>query len=933
MIDVAISSWSLHTLFLNPGITGMSAENFPRIASRYFGVRHLEYFEGDYALDLARPGFDDDHHAGMIRQACDREGVKVVCLAAINDFTNDDEEQRANDRDRILRLARHCEVLGCPIIRVNSGRLRLDDAHAALLADELRRLSDALDGRAVRLAIENHPQVLDSHSTSDRLLHVVETIGRENVRLCPDVGAMVPGYWRQGLKRLAPLAAHVHVKPFVLGGLGIQLRIPEYGPAVREILDECGYSGAVTLEYLPSLELLTPAFCQESRRSLLELARVFDYQAVPDPEWGEDLYKPPERDLHRNSDPALSPPSSILQLLADGCELRLGARIEIHDFATSHEVKSKGFDYEATGRQVRPSHDTSGPPDGPHFCHLASKDPIGADECRRFHDQKLALIREGLQADPRVCICPFGLILLLVPINDESNAYGLISSGPWVEQGTEGMIVDGILRLISPEGQAGIEEASMRIDTYSHTKLAANRSLLVNLAQNLGSLYKEREVTHRYLIRGPQIINQIREKSYSDHLIELDEFITRLGETFLEFERVVRFGQLALYRRQELDQGREVLRLVLPASPRGGLPAEVPLPSPKGRDRAVDTQRELRRAVEAATGQSYLLSERRESNVILVFGFPPEVTVAGHPSSNLFEQFASEVHYILMSLRNLMEAETGRQELAMFIDRFKHAISSPLQGISDRILQLRSGLEGNRTISYTRLRELVADLRDFSNEAGSILDRFTGRVRLQSHGSLRPQLNFSRIDPIKIIEESVRKLSRSAVRRKIRIVPPASITPAPLIEGDPEAFSEVFDNLIENAVKFARDGSVVTVQSVASGEVTTPPWELEVPGRRFIVRDFGLGILPDDFPRIFKPYVQGRAFSPNRVIRGTGLGLAICRQIVELHGGSIVITSRPISSTEGQPRHEDIQECIVEVVVDLPLQAQRDAASVPFGGE
>ena len=49
MIDVAISSWSLHTLFLDPEITGWRAVDFPRIARGYYGVRHLEYFEGDYS--------------------------------------------------------------------------------------------------------------------------------------------------------------------------------------------------------------------------------------------------------------------------------------------------------------------------------------------------------------------------------------------------------------------------------------------------------------------------------------------------------------------------------------------------------------------------------------------------------------------------------------------------------------------------------------------------------------------------------------------------------------------------------------------------------------------------------------------------------------------------------------------------------------------
>jgi hypothetical protein len=129
------------------------------------------------------------------------------------------------------------------------------------------------------------------------------------------------------------------------------------------------------------------------------------------------------------------------------------------------------------------------------------------------------------------------------------------------------MIIDGILRQISPSNQARVQEAATTIDSYSPPKLAKARSLLVELARDLGGLYRERELTNRYLVQGPQVIDQLRERSYSDRLVDPEQFIHRLGETFRKFEDLVRFGHLVLYRRHELDQGREVLRLVLPATP------------------------------------------------------------------------------------------------------------------------------------------------------------------------------------------------------------------------------------------------------------------------------------------------------------------------------------------------------------------------------
>ena len=103
-------------------------------------------------------------------------------------------------------------------------------------------------------------------------------------------------------------------------------------------------------------------------------------------------------------------------------------------------------------------------------------------------------------------------------------------------------------------------------------------------------------------------------------------------------------------------------------------------------------------------------------------------------------------------------------------------------------------------------------------------------------------------------------------------------------------------------------------------------------GTPVVVRDHGLGILPEDFPRFSSPTCKAGQFLPNRVIRGTGLGLAICKQIVEAHGGTVQINSSPAPGSEAHPRREGIQECVVEVVVDLPLQVQHNEGG-SGGGE
>jgi signal transduction histidine kinase len=182
-----------------------------------------------------------------------------------------------------------------------------------------------------------------------------------------------------------------------------------------------------------------------------------------------------------------------------------------------------------------------------------------------------------------------------------------------------------------------------------------------------------------------------------------------------------------------------------------------------------------------------------------------------------------------------------------------------------------------------------------------------------------------------ILEESIRKWKRAAEHRQVRIKGPDSDREI-YQEGDRNALVEVFDNLVENAAKFANDGSVITVEILEPDDRMAPPWLLSGPGRRFVVRNQGPGVAPDEQEEIFKPFVQGRIPLSSRVIRGTGVGLAICREIVTAHEGTIKAQSRPSSGIDHRTSLDDLQNCIFEVLVDLPIKLAHAEAAAPTGG-
>ena len=99
--------------------------------------------------------------------------------------------------------------------------------------------------------------------------------------------------------------------------------------------------------------------------------------------------------------------------------------------------------------------------------------------------------------------------------------------------------------------------------------------------------------------------------------------------------------------------------------------------------------------------------------------------------------------------------------------------------------------------------------------------------------------------------------------------------------GDERKFKQIMLNLLSNAVKFTGDGGRVTVEAhLGSG------------GIEVSVADTGIGIAPEDQPKVFEEFVQvGGNYATKR--EGTGLGLPLAKRFVELHGGRMWLESQP----------------------------------------
>lgn len=166
--------------------------------------------------------------------------------------------------------------------------------------------------------------------------------------------------------------------------------------------------------------------------------------------------------------------------------------------------------------------------------------------------------------------------------------------------------------------------------------------------------------------------------------------------------------------------------------------------------------------------------------------------------------------------------------------------------------------------STERMERLIRDLLDVARiEAGGL--------------TIEP----TPVDTAEIVREAVQLQQPLAQESGITLT--AEIPgPLPQIDADRERVLQVFQNLIDNALKFTPESGLVTVRAQAE------------PGTvRFSVSDTGSGVDPDQLPHLFDRFWQAR--QGGRV--GAGLGLAIVRGIVEAHGGAIEAESTPGQGT------------------------------------
>ena len=272
-----------------------------------------------------------------------------------------------------------------------------------------------------------------------------------------------------------------------------------------------------------------------------------------------------------------------------------------------------------------------------------------------------------------------------------------------------------------------------------------------------------------------------------------------------------------------------------------------------------------------------LASEEERIDVELVERVPVERRVAA-TVSRLARPGRPYAPQVLVTFRDLTEQDRLGQMRADFIANASHELRTPLASLRAFVetLQGPAREDANARTRFLKLMALQAERMTRLIDDLLSLSRVEMRVHLPPRGIV--ELN----ETAAYVCQSLEPVAEAA-RAKVTIV--RQEAPA-RIRGDREEVVQVLQNLIQNAIKYGREGGTIEVRvgrDAPRGSAVAKVW--------VSVTDEGPGISPEHLPRLTERFYRVNAAS-SREKGGTGLGLAIVKHILNRHRGELRIASR-----------------------------------------
>jgi two-component system phosphate regulon sensor histidine kinase PhoR len=233
---------------------------------------------------------------------------------------------------------------------------------------------------------------------------------------------------------------------------------------------------------------------------------------------------------------------------------------------------------------------------------------------------------------------------------------------------------------------------------------------------------------------------------------------------------------------------------------------------------------------------------------------------------------------LLIVFHDLTPIRRVEEMRADFIANASHELRTPLAALSGFIETLKGPA---REDAVARERFLII-MESQATRMARLIDDLLSLSRIELNEHLRPE---NPLDLVAVVRQVVDTLQTLARDREVEIAIAAPSAPL-IVPGNRDELIRVFENLIENALKYGASGGKLEISLKREASSIGGPEAVAA------VRDFGPGIAAEHLPRLTERFYRVDV-AGSRAQGGTGLGLALVKHIVNRHRGRLLIASKP----------------------------------------
>ncbi len=215
------------------------------------------------------------------------------------------------------------------------------------------------------------------------------------------------------------------------------------------------------------------------------------------------------------------------------------------------------------------------------------------------------------------------------------------------------------------------------------------------------------------------------------------------------------------------------------------------------------------------------------------------------------------------------EAEKANMAKSDFLSKMSHELRTPLNGI----LGFAQLLEMEETLNDDQ-RDFVQEILSGGRHLLSLINDILDLSRIES-GQIK--VSIEEIDLLTIINECINIVQPQANKKRISLHNQLDQWQNIFVLADPIRLKQIFLNLLDNAIKYNREGGKVMIFSYFKGNEQI-----------IHVADTGVGISVEEYQKVFVPFYRIEGTQEE----GTGIGLSLVKQLVQLMGGKISVTSQ-----------------------------------------